>query len=459
MAGSAVAIVEDGRQRSRKIAKVYLHSCALADERSVIVAEENLRVDVMRERRTAVMIVVEATWEDHSGALRTIAARIENKSAGGVCLRVPTPIAVGSRLKIQWRWEQFSGVARYCVSDGMDYLVGVQRDGANTQIVERCALAVLQEIPQLTAKSSEPPAEKTPTAREQTREKVRDSKPRKIRAASKKPISRMKEKDPGVRREVKRHTKQNPSQPISEEGTLMGRSWLWKNKQEAADGNGNGKNEGNGSGKESGEGANPHGERTLQLAPLPERAPATPTEEGAARAQVEYMSMEDIYSAAGIICLRRGYSIKKVVEMLRSEHLRGLSKEMKRAAVLMALDAASITVAEVLGDAKLRQEALDSYEGGQRKRAEAEWARKAEEIVQIEAELERVKEQYAARISRHHDAVAREKGAFNSWQKVKQQESQSMLEASELCLRSPLGETGTGSRSDVSLISASTRTM
>ncbi len=144
----------------------------------------------MRERRTAVMIVVEATWEDHSGALRTIAARIENKSAGGVCLRVPTPIAVGSRLKIQWRWEQFSGVARYCVSDGMDYLVGVQRDGANTQIVERSALAVLQETPQLTAKSGEPPAEKTPTAREQMREKVRDSKPRKIRAASKKAIFR-----------------------------------------------------------------------------------------------------------------------------------------------------------------------------------------------------------------------------------------------------------------------------
>ncbi len=239
----------------------------------------------------------------------------------------------------------------------------------------------------------------------------------------------------------------------------MGRSWLWKNKQEAADGNGNGKNEGHGNGKESGEGANPHGERMLQLAPLPERTPATPAAEGAARAQVEYMSMEDIYSAAGIICLRRGYSIKKVVEMLRSEHMRGLSKEMKRAAVLMALDAASITVAEVLGDAKLRQEALDSYEDGQRKQAEAEWGRKAEEIVQIEAELERVKEQYAARISRHHDAVARQKAAFNSWQKMKQQESQSMLEASELCLKSPLGETGTGSRSDVSLISASTRTM
>ena len=49
-----------------------------------------------------------------------------------------------------------------------------------------------------------------------------------------------------------------------------------------------------------------------------------------------------------------GYSINKVVEMLHSEHIRGLSKEMKRAAVLMALDSAGIAISEVLGDAQAR---------------------------------------------------------------------------------------------------------
>ena len=57
----------------------------------------------------------------------------------------------------------------------------------------------------------------------------------------------------------------------------------------------------------------------------------------------ELLSMEDIYRAAGIVGPRRGYSINKVVEMLRSEHIRGLSKEMKRALVLMALDAAGVS--------------------------------------------------------------------------------------------------------------------
>jgi hypothetical protein len=53
--------------------------------------------------------------------------------------------------------------------------------------------------------------------------------------------------------------------------------------------------------------------------------------------------MEDIYRAAGIVGPRRGYSINKVVEMLHSEHIRGLSKEMKRPSVLMTLDAAGVS--------------------------------------------------------------------------------------------------------------------
>ena len=72
----------------------------------------------MPEFRMAVMTLVEASWEDQNGALRTVSARMEDKSAGGACIRINTPIEVGSRLKIQWRFEQFSGTARYCRSEG-----------------------------------------------------------------------------------------------------------------------------------------------------------------------------------------------------------------------------------------------------------------------------------------------------------------------------------------------------
>ena len=157
--------------------------------------------------------------------------------------------------------------------------------------------------------------------------------------------------------------------------------------------------------------------------------------ESVAGFHVELLPIEEIYRAAGIVNPRKGYSIHKVVEMLHSEHVRGLSKQMKRAAVLMALDAAGIPVDAILQDAKARQDALKSYEGEQKKQVKAEVARKTEENIQIQAELERVKEQYMSRINRNLDAVAREKTKFSNWLTTKETESQAMSEAVEMCLK------------------------
>jgi hypothetical protein len=167
----------------------------------------------------------------------------------------------------------------------------------------------------------------------------------------------------------------------------------------------------------------------------------------------ELLSMEDIYRAAGIVGSRRGYSINKVVEMLRSEHIRGLSKEMKRASVLMALDAAGVSIDEVVRDAKARQAAIEGYQADQRKLFEAQWARKAEENLRIQAELETVKARYMERVRRNLDGVAREKATFGNWLTTKQQEAQSMAEAVELFLK----ETASGSMAEVSLIDASAK--
>jgi hypothetical protein len=167
----------------------------------------------------------------------------------------------------------------------------------------------------------------------------------------------------------------------------------------------------------------------------------------------ELLSMEDIYRAAGIVGPRRGYSINKVVEMLRSEHIRGLSKEMNRASVLMALDAAGVSIDEVVCDAKARQAAIDTYQVDLRKVFEAQWARKAEENLQIQAELETVKARYMERVRRNLDGVAREKATFGNWLTTKQQEAQSMAEAVELCVK----ETASSPMAEVSLIDASAK--
>jgi hypothetical protein len=51
--------------------------------------------------------------------------------------------------------------------------------------------------------------------------------------------------------------------------------------------------------------------------------------------------------------------------------------------------------------------------------------------------LERAKAHYMARISRNLEGVARQKAAFDRWLNLKQEESQRIAKAAELCVKSP----------------------
>ena len=152
----------------------------------------------------------------------------------------------------------------------------------------------------------------------------------------------------------------------------------------------------------------------------------------------ELLPFEEIYRVAGIKGPRLGYSISKVIEMLHSEHIRNLPTETRRASLLMALEAAGVQVDEVLQDATLRQRAINSYEAIQRKHLEEYEARKAQDNCAIQAEMERVAAEYAARISSNLDEVAREKDSFRKWQIRKQHEAQNIADAVALCV-SPSG--------------------
>ncbi len=432
--------------------------------------------EVMLEPRAAVMILVQVSWQDRSGALQTIPACMEDKSVSGACIRVKTRIGVGSKLSIQWRWDQFSGIAKNCRSEGREYLVGVQRDTTKSPISNR---PVPTDMPRLEEMRSREPL--ISTNKIQSLPQLQESKPSEIPIADGKvesvPIVGMasdatamparpvgheidrgerprisQPQDFDVLRRTELQTKQPPTgKEAGKERKHMGHKWLelapWRNKQDSLNESGNG----NTNSKVETE------NRAPRVASPIKKTPADPAREGVANFQVELLPMADIYRAAGIMSPRRGYSINKVVEMLNSEHIRGLSKEMKRAALLMALNAAGILIGEVLQDAKGRQQALDAYEAEQKKQVEAEWARKEEENVQIEAELERVKAQYMTRISRNLDGVAREKATFTTWLAMKQQECQSISEAAELCLKSTAPEPASVSRSDVSMVGASAK--
>jgi hypothetical protein len=172
--------------------------------------------------------------------------------------------------------------------------------------------------------------------------------------------------------------------------------------------------------------------------PTTKPAPADPPE---ARAKGDLLSYDDIYRAAGIIRPRSAYGIHKVVEMLHSERIGSMSEEMRRASVLMAIEAAGASADDLLRDANERQLALSSYDSAQRKQLEQFESRKALENAQLEAEMARVAAHYAERIKANLDQVTAEKEALRNWEMAKQHESQRISEVIVLCTPAPAANT------------------
>jgi len=430
----------------------------------------------MPEFRMPVMTLVEASWEDQSGASRTAAARMEDRSPGGACIRIKTPIGVGSKVRIQWRFEQFSGTAKYCRGEGREYVVGIQRDTAENLIPSQPGLAGVSAPKSVVANVATASTVKT-----ENLPKLQESKPNEIPLVAVKvenvppalaaaPAGAMLatlshgggyEMDDGERRRISRldefnalrrtqfKTKQLPKRAqAGKERKPMQRKWLelpWGNKPDGLSVSGDRGGDENINGEDEKENLRP-----VVTPPTKKTAAAREVP----NFQVELSAMEDIYRAAGIMLPRKGYSIKKVVEMLNSAHICGLPKEMKRVALLMALDAAGVPIDEVLRDAEARRDALDSYEAAERKQVEAEWARKAEENLQIQAELESIRAHYTARIGRNLEGVAREKATFDSWVTLKQEECRSIAEAAELCTKLPASEPAVASPSNGAMAKA-----
>ena len=93
-----------------------------------IVADNEYMDEMRREPRTAVMTLVEVMWEDETGTARIAAAIMQDRSSGGISIRIGNAIQVGSRLTIKSFREQFSGVVTHCHSDAKGYFLGIKLD-------------------------------------------------------------------------------------------------------------------------------------------------------------------------------------------------------------------------------------------------------------------------------------------------------------------------------------------
>lgn len=78
--------------------------------------------------------------------------------------------------------------------------------------------------------------------------------------------------------------------------------------------------------------------------------------------QIPVSDFEEVYRKAGIKSPIHGYGVERVYRLLTSRRLVGLDRNVRRSALLTALDAAGVPPSDVSQDAVLRRKALAAYE-------------------------------------------------------------------------------------------------
>jgi hypothetical protein len=136
-----------------------------------------------------------------------------------------------------------------------------------------------------------------------------------------------------------------------------------------------------------------------------------------------------VYQAAQIAPPAHGYTVLKVADMLRSEHLKALPADVKQKSIMVALDAAGVKVAEIVQDAVRRDRALDTYERVLQKHADEARAAADAENKQLEAEIAQRVAEMRARIDENNRKASAEHDEFVAWRTRKQQEEAAIAEA------------------------------
>ena len=156
------------------------------------------------------------------------------------------------------------------------------------------------------------------------------------------------------------------------------------------------------------------------VAPPPASFTASPVSNAA--------SFAEIHQAAEILPPAHGFTIEKIGEMLRSEHIRNLPRDVKRSSVLVALEAAGAPIQEVIQDAIKRDRALDTFESVQEQALNRLQAQKEQENQQIQAEIDRLVNEHRAHIQANNDEIAKEKERFFAWRLKKQEAEQKIAD-------------------------------
>jgi Asp-tRNA(Asn)/Glu-tRNA(Gln) amidotransferase A subunit family amidase len=158
-------------------------------------------------------------------------------------------------------------------------------------------------------------------------------------------------------------------------------------------------------------------------------AGAEPTAPAVADVSADGVDLSQVYTSAQIGQPPHGYTVLKVAEMLRSEHIASLPAEVKRKSVMVALDAAGVKVEEIVEDAVRRDRALDTYERVLQKHVEDVRASLEAENARIETEIQQHVAEMRARIDANAQTLAAETRELEQWRARKHQEEATIAEA------------------------------
>jgi hypothetical protein len=176
----------------------------------------------------------------------------------------------------------------------------------------------------------------------------------------------------------------------------------------------------------------PSGAAAAPAAP-PQRAsdlvPGSDTETTFATPVSGPVDLTSVYDAAKIAAPAHGYTVLKVAEMLRSEHISSLPTDVKRKSVMVALDAAGVKVADVVEDAVQRDRALDTYERVLEKHLDELRRETTAQNARLEEEMARHVAELRARIDQNVRTLGAEEQEFQAWQVRKRQEEATIAEA------------------------------
>lgn len=142
----------------------------------------------------------------------------------------------------------------------------------------------------------------------------------------------------------------------------------------------------------------------------------------------EPVDFHAIYDAVGIKSPAGNFDVYKVEQMLNSDHLKEMTRSVKKNAVLVAVEAAGVSIDDVVKDAVQRDRALDAYETVEEKSVQQLEKQKSEENMAIQEEIDRFLQEKRAIIEANNQAVRNAKERFRDWQLRKQEEEQRIFD-------------------------------